>query len=229
MLWLLADAATHLLLASFAPCCCSITGKKFDSSVIQNKITDVTADANRGDYRLMVATTNGIKVGQWVRLFQPAANNSYRRRSLLGAAAPSHLGRKLRQDAPERAEGKVTVLGGGNAAAAADRVPAQQTSVRPPIPQWYEDPTLQAGLEAAVNAEWDIAEALAENPDKVRGREREAGPAEASWPQRCCGSGAHIPPTKQQPPHCLTPRTPPHPAAGAVPGTGAQRHQPAGP
>ena len=50
---------------------------------------------------------------------------------------------------------------------------------RPFVPQWYEDPALQAGLEAAVAAEWDIADALEAEPDK------------ASWTHlQCCAAAA---------------------------------------
>lgn len=38
----------------------------------------------------------------------------------------------------------------------------------PQVAQWFDDPQLQAGLEAAVQADWQIGLAVEEEPDKVR-------------------------------------------------------------
>jgi hypothetical protein len=62
-----------------------------------------------------VANSQSIEVGQWVRLWMPAADNTRRRRRLLSedalpeAGVPQRGGRKLRQAAVPA--GKVTVLG----------------------------------------------------------------------------------------------------------------------
>ncbi len=36
------------------PSLCSIVGKRADSRTVQNKLTDIVANANRGDYRVRV-------------------------------------------------------------------------------------------------------------------------------------------------------------------------------
>ena len=126
----------------------------------------------------------------------PAADNTKRRRQLLsgdeegplsaaaaGAAAaaagaggvPQRSGaggRKLRQGVVPP-EGKVTVL-------STDRpVPDGKVSVlntdtltggkpsAPYVPKWFEDPEKQAALEAALVAQWEIAMAVEDNPDRV--------------------------------------------------------------
>lgn len=137
-----------------------------------------------------------MTVGQWVRLYQPAASSTNGRRRLQGAAAlagaqgigPSSpaasLGRKLRQDVGVAPLGKVSVLGvgppeGGPAPApAATPAPgpspaggsgkAYALEARPPVQGWYEDPEMQAALEAAVEAQWVLAAEVAANPDKVQ-------------------------------------------------------------
>ncbi len=40
----------------------------------------------------------------------------------------------------------------------------------PKVETWFGDPQLQAGLEAAVRADWQIGLAVEEEPDKVRPR-----------------------------------------------------------
>ncbi|KAL4423184.1 hypothetical protein ABPG77_000317 [Micractinium sp. CCAP 211/92] len=131
----------------------SIVGKRMQSKDVVNKITDVVANANRGAYRVQVASSSGIQVGQWVRLFQPNSDAT-RRRQLLAAAHDAR--RKLAQaeaPAPAVPAGKVTVW------AEPDGMPKVET--------WFGDPQLQAGLEAAVRADWQIGLAVEKEPDKI--------------------------------------------------------------
>ena len=106
-------------------------------------------------FTVQVDSTAGIKVGQWVRLWMPAANNRSRRR-LQSADAGQQAARKLRQVTPLPA-GKVTVLG---------TTPAEQAMQK--FPRWFDDPVLQAALDAAVKAEWEIAAEIEADPEKVR-------------------------------------------------------------
>ena len=41
---------------------CSIVGKRADSRTVQNKLTDIVANANRGDYRVRVGACSCIGV-----------------------------------------------------------------------------------------------------------------------------------------------------------------------
>ncbi|KAI7840897.1 hypothetical protein COHA_005425 [Chlorella ohadii] len=145
-----------------------IVGKRADSRTVQNKLTDIVANANRGDYRVRVSSTNGISVGQWVKLYQPAPDNTNRRRLLsAGSSAATPVGRKLRQDGSAvPPPGKVTVLGGAPAPAPAASQQRAEANGRA-VPQWYSDPAMQAALEAAVKAQWAIADALVQEPDRV--------------------------------------------------------------
>lgn len=110
-------------------------------------------------------------MGQWVRLYQPAPDNTGRRRLLSTVGSgDAAVGRKLRQDGPAPT-GKVTVLGGAPAPApAAAPTDSQQRAEANgrTVPQWYSDPAMQAALEAAVKAQWTIADALEQDPDRVR-------------------------------------------------------------
>lgn len=57
-----ADSVRHLgLPASLTPC--SIVGKRADSRTVQNKLTDVVANANRGDYRVRVRSVQFSAAG----------------------------------------------------------------------------------------------------------------------------------------------------------------------
>ncbi|KAL4458887.1 hypothetical protein ABPG75_013752 [Micractinium tetrahymenae] len=139
----------------------SIVGKRMQSMDVANKLTNVVASANRGDYRLQVASSANIQVGQWVRLFQPNSDAT-RRRQLLAAAAGA--GRGLAQaEVPQPAvpPGKVSVL------AAQDGTPMMSQDGAAQVAQWFGDPGLQAALEAAVQADWQIGLAVEEEPDKI--------------------------------------------------------------
>ena len=124
-----------------------------------------------------MSSTNGVAVGDWVKLYQPAAAGGGDRRRRLQAATGASMGRKLRQDE------RVSVLGVGEpsgagaapapAAAAPGPAPARSArayalEARPPLEAWYDDPAMQAALEAAVDAQWKLAAEVAANPDKAR-------------------------------------------------------------
>ena len=164
----------------------SIVGANVDSSTVKNKLTDVTANARRGDtrvqvsehlqagpsldisggtqlYQLMVpvpaqpvqvASTAGIKVGDWVRLWITSPNSASRRR-LQSVDETVRDGRRLRQAGGSVPSGKVTAYS------------AAPPSAEHHVPQWFADPKMQAALVAAVNAEWQIADEMAANPNKV--------------------------------------------------------------
>ena len=126
-----------------------------------------------------VASTNGIVPRMWVRLFMPSSDSTGRRRlqSIHSGAAP-RAGRKLRQALPVP-QGKVSVLGGAEAptqpvpngkVTVLNTQPQQQPQQQqegPVVPLVFEDPSLQAALEAAMKAQWEIAAAVDADPNKV--------------------------------------------------------------
>ncbi|KAL4458885.1 hypothetical protein ABPG75_013750 [Micractinium tetrahymenae] len=63
-----------------------IDGNNAGSNQDRNLLARVTADVRKGDRRLQVSTTDGIEVGQWVRLY--ALASSHARRRLQSATAP---------------------------------------------------------------------------------------------------------------------------------------------
>lgn len=124
-----------------------------------------------------VSSTSGISVGQWVRLYQPSPDNTGRRRLLSAqGGSTAALGRKLRQDNSPVPPAKVSVLGTGGPAPAPAASPAAAPAGSQDraeangrtVPQWYSDPAMQAALEAAVKAQWTIADALDQDPNRVR-------------------------------------------------------------
>ena len=124
-----------------------------DSTDVTTRVTTVTADANRGDTVVQVASTAGIAPGQWLRIFMPAPSKTSRRR-LLAQHAAAHGRRRLRQTDPVPPPGKVTVF-------------ETQPADGPTMVQLFDDPALQAAAEAAAQAKWDLAAAVQANPDKV--------------------------------------------------------------
>lgn len=113
----------------------------------------------------------------WVRLFQPAADNTRRRRALLADPGPRGGSRKLRQALPVAA-GKVTVYNSAPPGADTPPLPPGKVSVHnapaggqadgPVILPLWEDPVLQSQMEAAVRAQWELAAAVDADPEKVR-------------------------------------------------------------
>jgi hypothetical protein len=112
----------------------------------------------------------------WVRLFQPASDNTRRRRALLADPAPRG-GRKLGQALPVPAS-KVTVYTSAPPGAEVPPLPPGKVSVHnapvggqtdgPVILPLWEDPVLQHQMEAAVRAQWQLAADVDADPDKVR-------------------------------------------------------------
>ncbi len=145
-----------------------------------------------------MSTTATLKVGQWVRLWMRKPGNQNLRRRLLAAedasstarlqqqqrqewtaAAQRRAGRRLAQDNPFALPGPSPAAASPPPSPEAEAEPARAANAFA-IPLIYEDPYLQAAVEAAAEAETEYAEAAyARGPEPDEAGAQSTDPAKA--------------------------------------------------
>lgn len=153
---------------------------------------------------LQVSTTATLKVGQWVRLWMRKPGNQNLRRRLLGAegtATTSSAAARRQQQLPQRDSAFAQQWLAGRRLAQDNpfALPEEASPASPPpsleiteaeqperaasafaIPLIYEDPYLQAAVEAAAEAETEYAEAAyARGPEPDEADAQSTDPAKA--------------------------------------------------